>query len=265
MKKSIWQGFVGIILMAILSGCGTTGNSDPEVEIGYQPPVIPVRVSINTRGELKVGLSGNIVTPIGTFDIGGGMSIDMLRGQYTQKVLIVRVDGEAVVYELEEGKEFNVTFDDNDTLYQKVALNYETNGDIVLELESAPKTDSGNSSGGDNATTNNSVSCPGAKYPTLLEASRDAHICTQVDRLIVRKTANMNASEVLSLYPGTTIRILQGPVCANDFWWWKVEIYPGTTYGLQDRGYDPLGTTNKTYYGWAREGWDNKDAYFICQ
>jgi hypothetical protein len=264
MKKNIWQGFVGIILIVSLSGCGGSAP-EPEVEIGYQPPIIPVRVSINSHGELNVGLSGQVVTPIGVFDIGGGVSIDTVRENHPQNVLIVRVDGEAVVYELEEGKAFNVTFDDNDTLYQKVALNYETNGDIVLELESAPKTDTGGSDGGDNTTTNNSVSCPGAKYPTRLQASRDAQICTQVDRLIIRKSANMNASEALSLYPGTTIRILEGPVCANDFWWWKVEIYPGTTYGLQDRGFDPLGTTDKTYYGWAREGWDEKDSYFICQ
>jgi hypothetical protein len=252
--------------MAILSGCGGGSAPEPDVEIGFQPLIIPVRVSINSRGELKVGLSGKLSTPIGIFDIGGGMSIDTLRGQYTQKVLIVRVDGEAVVYELEQGKEFNVTFDDNETLYQKVALNYETNGDIVLELESAPKTDSGQSAAEENSSSSNvTVSCPGAKYPTLLQPNRDARICTQVDRLIIRRSANMNASEVLSLYPGTTIRILEGPVCSNDFWWWKVEIYSGTTYGLQEKGYDPLGTTDKTYYGWAREGWDNKDDYFICQ
>lgn len=108
-------------------------------------------------------------------------------------------------------------------------------------------------------------SCPGAKYPTRLKADREARVCTQTDRLIVRQSARMNAPEVLSLYPGTYVRILEGPVCADNFWWWKIEIYPGTVYGLQGYAYNQTSTTNQTYYGWAREGWDEKDSYFLCQ
>lgn len=108
-------------------------------------------------------------------------------------------------------------------------------------------------------------SCPGAKYPTRLRVDREARVCTQSDRLIVRTSADMNASEVLSLYPGTYVRVMEGPVCADNFWWWKIEVYSGTTYGLQGYAYGQTWTTNKAYYGWAREGWDNKDTYFLCQ
>ena len=108
-------------------------------------------------------------------------------------------------------------------------------------------------------------SCPLAKYPTRLKADREARICTKEDRVIVRRSADMDATEILSLYPGATIRILEGPVCADDFWWWKVEIYPGTMFGLQGYPYSRTWTANRTYYGWAREGWDDKDSYFICQ
>jgi hypothetical protein len=131
MRKAILLGLFYIILMIGLIGCGGQG------EIGYKPPiVIPIRVSINTNGELKVELTKEIVTSIGTFDFGGGVTIFSVKGQYEQKVLIVRVDDKAVVYELEEGKEFHVSFDDSNTLYRKVALQYESDGDIVLELES---------------------------------------------------------------------------------------------------------------------------------
>lgn len=75
----------------------------------------------------------------------------------------------------------------------------------------------------------------------------------------------MNAEEILSLYTGTTIRILEGPVCADDFWWWKIEIYPGTVFGKQGYDYSRTWVTDSTYTGWAREGWDDKDKYFICQ
>lgn len=114
-------------------------------------------------------------------------------------------------------------------------------------------------------TSTPTPSCPGAKYPTRIQADREARVCTQSDRLIVRSSADMNASEVLSLYPGAYVRILEGPVCADNFWWWKVEIYPGTTYSLQGYDYSQTWNTNQTYYGWAREGWDNKDSYFMCQ
>ncbi len=126
---------ISIILMIGLTGCV------PEAEIGYKPPIaIPMRISINTRGELNVELTNEIVTSIGTFDFGGGMTIFSLREQYDQNVLIVRVDDKAVIYELEEGKEFKVTFNDNNTLYKKVNLEYEADGDIVLELESVGDT-----------------------------------------------------------------------------------------------------------------------------
>ena len=108
-------------------------------------------------------------------------------------------------------------------------------------------------------------SCPRAKYPTRLESDRNAIVCTKTDRLIVRTSADMEAREIFSIYTGTTIKILEGPVCADDFWWWKIEIYPGTPYGFQLKGFNPLGTTDQSYVGWAREGWDNKDSYFICQ
>ena len=75
----------------------------------------------------------------------------------------------------------------------------------------------------------------------------------------------MNAAEIFSLYPGTTIRILEGPVCADDFWWWKIEIPAGTIFSKQGYDYNRTWTANSITIGWAREGWDDTDAYFICQ
>jgi len=131
----LYRLFILLIGAFALAGCG------PEVEIGYKPPVpIPLRISINTQGELNIGLSSDIATPIGTFDISGGTSINTLKSRFNSRVLIVRVDDEVFVYELEEGKVFSVTFDDNNTLYRKVGLFHEINGDIVLELESENQT-----------------------------------------------------------------------------------------------------------------------------
>ena len=253
-----------ILISMFLAGCGGTG------EISYSPPGIPAKVSIDTNGNINVGLSPAWCTPIGIFELGYDKSVYSLRDSYTSRVLIVRVDNTATVYELVEGQNFKISFDDDNKLYKRVALQYETDGDIVLELESVPQSspnETGNNSSApaNNTTDSEAVSCPGAKYPTRIRPGRDASVCTKIDRVIIRTSAGMNESEILSLYTGTTVRVLEGPVCADNFWWWKVEIYPGTTYGLQAYGYDPLGTTDQTNYGWVREGWDEKDAYFICQ
>jgi hypothetical protein len=130
-----------LLCMTLLAGCTT---QSPDVEVGYQPPIVPIRVSINNYGEVRAGFSGSIDTPIGTFDIGGSTSVYSLQNEYQNRILIVQVDNEATVYELEQGKEFHVDFDDSNRLYKKVALNYKTNGNIVLELESVKNEDTSN-------------------------------------------------------------------------------------------------------------------------
>lgn len=119
-----------LILLFTVAGCGT------KVEVGYQPPIVPVRVSINTDGEINVDLSGNYATPIGVFDIGVGSTIYSFLDDYQNQILLIRVDEKVNVYELEPGKKFAVLFDDENTYYKKVALDYAENGDILLELES---------------------------------------------------------------------------------------------------------------------------------
>jgi hypothetical protein len=251
-KMPLFQSL--ILLCMLLTGCGGTGS------ISYSPPGIPAKVSIDTNGNINVGLSPSWCTPIGTFEVGYDQSVASLRNTYSTRLLIVRVDSQATVYQLVDGQDFKISFDDNNKYYKKVALQYETDGDIVLELESVILEAAQNVS-----SPNETAACPGAKYPTRIQSGRDATVCTQSERVIVRSSAGRNAPEVLSLYTGTSIRVLEGPVCADDFWWWKVEIYPGTTYGLQAYGFDPVGTTDQTNTGWVREGWDDKDAYFICQ
>ena len=128
MSRSIMKSIVALMSVLIIIGCG------PEAEVGYQPPLVPVKISVNTNGDIKVKLSGSYATPVGTFFVGGGVTVASLREEYTNRVLLIRVDDEALVYELEDGKKFDVVFEDENTLYKKVAFIHEANGDIVLEL-----------------------------------------------------------------------------------------------------------------------------------
>jgi hypothetical protein len=132
----IWR-YLTIILFLIGTCTGCEIFENTSTEIGYTPPVVPVRVSVNSHGEVELGVEPALVTPIGTFDLGGSSTIASIRRNEAHKVLIVRVDDKAQVFKLEEGKDFKANFEGGSASYKKVAIEYESDGDIVLELESS--------------------------------------------------------------------------------------------------------------------------------
>lgn len=205
------------IIISLLVCIGLTACGNGVVEGGYSPPGIPIRISLNSNGEIGLGVSDAVVTPYGTFDLGYGGSVYSLRSQYTSRLLIVRVDDQATVYELEEGKEFHVEFDDSNKLYRRVSLNYESDGDIVLELESVQL-----SSGSDDVETSSEIpsspptGCPGAPRQQV-QVGEKAYVCTKDDRLIVRQDPYRSATEITRIYPGTVMTIVKGPTCADDW------------------------------------------------
>lgn len=128
-----WYRLVTFVLMtSLVVGC--------KGEVGYQPPYIPILISIDTEGNISASISERIVTSIGTFSVSTSRTISSIRSGYSGPVLIVRVDEAATVYELTQGEEFRIHFDDERTPYKRVGLIYEVDGDIVLELESTQVT-----------------------------------------------------------------------------------------------------------------------------
>lgn len=86
--------------------------------------------------------------------------------------------------------------------------------------------------------------CPGAP-PQRVQQGERARVCTAYDRLIVRVRPQASSAEVARLDPGTYVTIVDGPQCADDWSWWKIEMDSGE-------------------YGWVAEGGDSVDPYFIC-
>jgi hypothetical protein len=122
---------ISILLFLMLTGCNN------EVEVGYSPPLpVPIRVSVDTSGNISVDASGKWITPIGTFDIQGTTDLYSIQNEYDVTVLIVRLDNEAMVYKLQPGGNFHIVFDDSNKLYRKVAFKQQPNGDFILEIES---------------------------------------------------------------------------------------------------------------------------------
>lgn len=88
------------------------------------------------------------------------------------------------------------------------------------------------------------VSCPGAP-PQQLDISQRGYVCTKSDSVIVRESPNRSSGSVTHISPGTEFSIIDGPKCANDWSWWKIQTDDGIT-------------------GWMAEGGDQIDPYFIC-
>ena len=86
--------------------------------------------------------------------------------------------------------------------------------------------------------------CPGAP-PQRVMIGEQARVCTQSEDLIVRKGPGLDGKELTEIKPGTNFMIIDGPSCANNWSWWKVEL---------DSGLE----------GWVAEGGDDVDPYFIC-
>ena len=91
---------------------------------------------------------------------------------------------------------------------------------------------------------NKNKGCPGAP-PQRVMIGEKANVCTKSDDLIVRKGPGLDGKELTEIKPGTNFMIIDGPACADNWFWWKVELDSG------------LG-------GWVAEGGDDLDPYFIC-
>jgi hypothetical protein len=86
--------------------------------------------------------------------------------------------------------------------------------------------------------------CPGAPLRRVMIGEL-ANVCTQSEDLVLREEPGLDGKPVTGIEPGTEFMIIDGPSCANNWSWWKVEL---------DSGLE----------GWIAEGGDNIDPYFIC-
>jgi hypothetical protein len=78
-----------------------------------------------------------------------------------------------------------------------------------------------------------------------LVVGKDGKVCTKKDPLILREQPNRNSKQVAQLWTGTIVDILGGPRCDGDWSYWSVR-------------------TSDQQVGWAAEGGDNVDPYFLC-
>lgn len=223
--RLIW--LVGVA--SLLIGC----QPDAVVEVGFQPLIIPVRIAINSHGEVSAGFSGEYPTPIGIFDISGGVSVSTIRSEYSSDVLIVRVDDVATVYELEEGKQFDIIFNDENTLYKKVAFHKESGGDIILELESVSVS---NNTQQDSSELNSSnYTCDDLNGVKLNLGDNAKVIWPKVNLRSSPVVPQVwDANIVAQVEEGVNVTIIGGPECAHEGTWWEVRTENGNTGWMRE-------------------------------
>jgi len=231
--------------------------------VGYQPPVVPIKISINTNGELQVSWENSIQTPYGTFSAEVSSNLSEL---YSERngVLIVNVDGTNSVYDL--NGQNNVTISLESGYYKQVELRkeglnwYFEAQRISGEIPNSQQDSVSQSS--NNASDNASNSC-GGTTPSKIKINKSAYVCTSTDRLIVREVPS--GSEILRLYPQEEVLVIGGPKCSDSATWWKIEIPSGTKSTVGQTDLEDYFYTSSEVTGWVREGGDYLDPYYICQ
>lgn len=102
--------FLIIIIFPLLTiGCGDSSSS--RVSLNYQPPVVPIAISLDTYGNVEITVNGEILTPIGVFSLE--YSHSLYKYQHPEeyfnvpKVLVLRVNNQDTVYALDQ-KNFDI-------------------------------------------------------------------------------------------------------------------------------------------------------------
>ena len=136
---------VAIILITFLTACG----SGTTAHIGYQPPGIPVTITIDSDGTVQAEWAGSIQTPIGNFSAG----VDVNPAQMFPKAngtLTVRINGQDIVYDLAGNQGININL--NSGYYKEINLQ-KTGNDWLFEVERTSGDDSGSAASSNSASS----------------------------------------------------------------------------------------------------------------
>jgi hypothetical protein len=260
--------FAWIICVLILSACGgkTTVYTGPSANVG------PVSISAHFDNTGKVVLGAEFSqTLVGvktiaaiSWDLGFSQTLnDAQNLQYTLFILYKDNNGNIIQQQYNINQPFDITFANEQWVKE---IKHTGNGNIIVYVEPNPMSAAVPASTNAIATSAPiSISAPTktprppspnpTPYPILGTPCPDAPptridvgnlvrvITTDGDPLILRSSPNVGDNWVYKLREGMTLRVLDGPACANNFVFWHVQM------------------TSAPNIGWAAEG-DN-DLYFL--
>jgi hypothetical protein len=189
------------------------------IQGAYKPPVLPLRIAVNTNGEITIESSAEFVTPLGVFEVG--LVTDPLTYfDIVQNTLTIHIDSQDCIYDL-NGQDFDVSFDPGLEI-----RGLEKEGDsIVVNV-------AGDFSGcqaryAAQSSFAGEHQCA-APYTTRLQLGSQAVVSTF--QISVHTIPGTGTDLVRNKYlkRNRVVTVLEGPVCAplksGDLsWWWKVK------------------------------------------
>ncbi len=264
MIEAKWGWRFIIFFTFFISGCSSS--------ITYQPPIVPIQLSMGFQGVDVSFEVPDLVTPIGTFSLEIGQTVWEFREEQLgniPRVLLIRVDQQVTVYRLEPGIRIDLDAEYNEVLYRRVRLIYDPHSedsDIILELETIPIAElpdrypsvyitdtpiSRSTRAPRPTSTPRPTATPNAcaNSPHRLKQDKKAIVCTwnSGENVILRDGPSVNTREIKRLRPGAVVTIVGPAQCdeVSGWWYWPVRTISGFT-------------------GWMAEGGDEKDPYFLC-
>lgn len=216
----LFRSCVLLVAMLFLMAC----NSGATPYVGYQPPGIPVTITIDIHGRVQVEWHGSYQTPIGTFSVGVNVDPAQMFPN-ADGTLTVRIDGNDVIYDLGGNEDINIHLDSG--YYKEVNLQ-KTGKNWLFEVVKISENAKGN--------TPSSV-CGGAPSPHLSVGSYAYVSNNPPVNNRVREGPGLNYTQVGSILNGHSMKVLSGPQCNDGYYWWKVQA-----------------TRNANVVGWTAEG-----------
>jgi hypothetical protein len=208
-KNSLWH----CLAFILLTGCFFQGS--------YQPPAIPLKVVVNSLGEITVDVSTEFVTPLGIFEIGA-VSDSTSFFDTVENTLVIRTDSYDCAYDL-RGRNFEIQFDSG---LEVRRLEKDSQNNILLELN-------GDYSGCQQTLTQpasyllQSSNCYVPYEPSLVLGQRTTIAIYQAS-VWTGPSASYGLVRNNYLQQGRAVTLLEGPVCGEtrsggNSWWWKLK------------------------------------------
>lgn len=228
---AVLSAFTLIFLLAIsTTACSLLRRLDDKaaVELSYDPAILPIRISVDTWGEISIETTAGISlpTPIGVFSANLVTDSQHLM-QSVDNVLIIRIDDQECVYDIHGSA---LKFEGVQGQFQIVSVETDQDGNVTIELKGDHYTgctqewttvavaSAGQASG-------NEVGCPGAS-PSYLSVGQAAYISVFQASVLKEPSEFASFAKYKYLDGGNTVTIIDGPVCGpgnpGHVLFWKV-------------------------------------------
>ena len=228
---AILSGYVLLIAFAILTtGCSLLrrANDTAAIELTYDPPVIPIQISVNTWGEINIETTPgvSVPTPVGVF--GANLVTDSQHiMQSFDNVLIIRIDDQECVYNMHG---HSIEFSGVEGQFQIVSVETDGDGDVTIVLEGDHYT--GCTQQWTNVSAPNvagasghEAGCAGAS-PSYLDVGDAAYISIFQASVLEEPSEFASFARYKYLDGGRAVTIIDGPVCGpgnpGHVLFWKV-------------------------------------------